>query len=174
MSPNRETEPARPKLRGNDAPKRGGSKKIARNEFRSAAWVPGSITRETLNGLATCTGYAGLDGATGRAIRIGTLARAGGNEDAGGRYALLAITTGCLGAAKERSVVCCALVIRGVGAKAAAVPKTNASERKIRRHLFGVERSICALRPSEPLLSILFCVSTRNRYLRGAGTLVRA
>jgi hypothetical protein len=112
-----------------------------------AARAPGSITLGTRTGLARCTGYAGLDGATGRAIVIGTLARAGGDANARGRYVPLAITTGCLGAATERSAVCCALAVSGVQAKKApAIAERNTSERRIRPHVLGVEEIISAFR----------------------------
>jgi hypothetical protein len=122
--------------------------KVPRKEFRSAAWAPESITRETPSGLARCTGYARLDGATGRAIVIGTLARAGGDANARGRYVVpLAITTGCLGAATERSAVCCALAVSGVQAKKApAIAERNTRERRIRPHVLGVEEIISAFR----------------------------
>jgi hypothetical protein len=175
MLPNRETEPARPVLQKNDGLKKNGATKRGASKIarRSAAWAPASITRA---GLTTRTGYAGLDGATGRAIGIGTIACVGGDTDAGRRYAPPAITTGCLGAATGWPAVCCALIMRGVKVKAAAVAQRNTSEREIRPQLFDVERSIRAIRPSELFLivSILLCISARNRYLCDAAAVVDA
>jgi len=93
---------------------------------------------------------AGLEGATGRAIGTGTLARAGRDTgtgrdaDAGGRYAPLAITTGCVGSATAWLAVCCALVMRGIETKAAAVAERNTNERRIKPRVFGVEQTISA------------------------------